>query len=267
MMQSHHMRDATSLGSIFAIQGRVIGAMVLREVRTTFGSSVMGYVWAILTPTVGVAMMVMIFTAIGRVAPFGTSLALFFATGFLTLDMFRKMSNSLMGVLTANKGLLTYPPIKETDVILARFLVIFVTYVFIMIVFYGALIWLDLAELPAYWHELFLAVAAVAMLGLGFGMVNMFIIMRWYAWRHIERILTRPLFFLSGIFYVPSQLPSEAIAILKWNPVLHGIEWIRNGYYPNYDSSVLDKTYMLSVIACLLLVGLGGERLTRRGRG
>lgn len=266
-MPGTRMQAFNTLSSVFAIQGRVIGALIMREVRTTFGSSVMGYVWAILTPTVGVAIMVVIFSAIGRVAPFGTSLALFFSTGLLTLEMFRKLSSSLMNVLNANKGLLTYPPITETDVILARFLVVFLTYIVIMMLFYGTLVWTGRAELPANWHALFMGIAAVALLGLGFGMLNMFILMRWYAWRHVERILTRPLLIISGVFYVPSQLPSEAIAIVKWNPVLHGIEWVRNGYYPNYDSAVLDKTYMLSVIACLLLVGLGGERLTRRGRG
>lgn len=266
-MQSERMQGINSMASVFAVQGRVIGALLLREVRSSFGSSVMGYVWAILTPTAGVAMMVLIFSAIGRVAPFGTSLALFFATGFLTLELFRKLSSALMNVLNVNKGLLTYPPITETDVILARFLVISLTYVVIMALFYGTLYWTGLSDLPAYWHEFFLAFAAVALLGGGFGILNLFVFMRWQAWRHIEKILTRPLFLVSGVFYVPSQLPSEAIAVLKWNPVLHGVEWVRNGIYPNYDSAVLDKTYLLSVIACLLLVGLGGERLTRRGRG
>lgn len=81
-----------------------------------------------------------------------------------------------------------------------------------------------------------------------------------------RKILTRPLFFLSGIFYVPSQLPPEAIAILKWNPVLHLVEWTRTGYYSNYGSVVLDKSYPLGIAILFILLGLLGERIYRKKR-
>ena len=51
---------------------------------------------------------------------------------------------------------------------------------------------------------------------------------------------------------------------LKWNPVLHAVEWMRNGYYADYDSMVLDKAYLVVVGGILVFVGLAGERLTRR---
>jgi capsular polysaccharide transport system permease protein len=75
-----------------------------------------------------------------------------------------------------------------------------------------------------------------------------------------------PLFFISGIFYIPSNLPQEAISILEWNPVLHLVEWMRMGYYPNYDSTVLDKTYPLGIAMILILFGLAGERFYRKNR-
>ncbi|MDA1237308.1 MAG: ABC transporter permease, partial [Acidobacteria bacterium] len=114
--------------------------------------------------------------------------------------------------------------------------------------------------------ELIQAFIAIAMLGFGFGTLNAVVISLWDSWQHIEKILTRPLFFLSGIFYIPSTLPPKAIAIIKWNPVLHLVEWVRTGYYPNYESTVLDKTYPIGIAMILILFGLAGERLYRNKR-
>lgn len=221
---------AMTMGGLIALQARVIGALVLRETRATFGTSHFGYLWAIVTPTAGVAVLVVVFSSIGREPPFGSSLALFFATGILTLEFFNKLSNTLMGTFNANRAMLTYPPIKMADALFARLILISATYLLIMLIFYTGLVLVNLAEWPTYPEQLVLAFATIALLGFGFGTLNAVIISLWDSWLQIEKILTRPLFFISGIFYIPSNLPPEAIAFLKWNPVLHLVEWIRTGY-------------------------------------
>lgn len=251
---------------LLALQMKVIGALVLRETRATFGTSQIGYLWAIITPAASVGVLVALFSLIGRQPPFGSSLALFFATGILTLEMFNKLSTTLMNTFDANKALLTYPLIKETDALFARLILISVTYLLIMAIFYTALVALDLAGIPAYPEDLMLAFIVTALLGFGFGTLNAVIVSLWESWRHIEKVLTRPLFFISGIFYIPSNLPPEAVAILKWNPVLHLVEWVRSGYYPNYDSTILDRTYPAGIAMVLILLGLAGERLYRKKR-
>jgi hypothetical protein len=61
--------------------------------------------------------------------------------------------------------------------------------------------------MPAHPGRTMEAFAAIALLGLAFGIVNAVILSLWDSWRHVEKIVTSPLFFLSGIFYVPSLLP------------------------------------------------------------
>ncbi len=259
------MKDLT-MGGLIVLQARVIGALVLRETRATFGTTQFGYLWAIITPSASVAVLVAVFSVIGRQSPFGSSLALFFATGLLTLEFFNKLSNTLMMTFDANKALLTYPLIKETDALFARLILISATYLVIMLIFYTGLMLFDLAEWPTYPEVLVQAFAATALLGFGFGTLNAVLVSLWDSWRHVEKILTRPLFFISGIFYIPSNLPREAISILEWNPVLHLVEWMRMGFYPNYDSIILDKTYPLGIAMILILFGLAGERIYRKNR-
>ena len=251
------------ISSAIRIQMRVIVALLLRETRTTFGNSSLGYLWAIITPALGVGLLVLIFSFASRQPPFGQSLALFFATGFLTYEFYNKLSNSLMTVLDANKALLLYPVVTETSAIVARFILITLTYFIIMWIFYGGLILLGLANSPSFPIDLSLAFLAVALLGLGIGLMNLMIIGIWQSWRFIWQIINRPMFFISGIFFIPSLLPDYALNYLKWNPVLHLIEWIRTAYYPNYDSRVLDYSYVLTISFLFIVIGLTGERLLR----
>jgi capsular polysaccharide transport system permease protein len=255
-----------STTELLDLQVRVIASLVLRETRATFGTSTFGYVWAIITPSVGVGLMAFLFSMIGRQPPFGSSLALFFATGILTLQFFSELSSKLMTVFDANRALLTYPIIKDVDTLIARALLVAATYVLILAIFYGALIAVGLASLPARPEHVILAFLATWLLGLGFGTLNAVIASVWDTWTQIEKILTRPLFFISGAFYVPSQMPPQAGEVLQWNPVLHLVEWFRNGFYPNYNSMILDVWYPVGVGAGMLLVGLAGERLFRWAR-
>ena len=255
-----------STSELLALQVRVILSLVLRETRATFGTSSFGYAWAVITPTASVAVLVVLFSLVGRHAPFGSSLALFFATGILTLRFFSDLSSKLMTVFGANKALLTYPVIKDVDTILARTLLISATYLVIMVIFYSGLIAVGMAELPSRPEHLVMAFLSTIFFGLGYGTVNAVIASVWETWMQIEKVLTSPLFFISGIFYVPSQLPATAQEVLEWNPILHLVEWFRYGFYSNYNTSILDMTYPATLGAVLLLVGLSGERLFRRSR-
>lgn len=255
-----------STKQLLALQVRVIGGLILRETRATFGTSVVGYVWAIVTPAASIGILVFIFSLVGRQTPFGSSFALFFSTGMLTLQFFNELSNKLMTVFNANKALLTYPVIKDVDTLIARACLICLTYLTIMGIFYGSLYALDLMPPPAAPEQLVLAYLACAFLGFGFGAFNAVLMSLWETWAQIEKVLTRPLFFISGVFYVPGQLPPEAIAILQWNPVLHLIEWFRIGFYPNYTLPILDKTFPITVGVIFLVIALSGERLFRKHR-
>jgi capsular polysaccharide transport system permease protein len=248
------------------LQIRVILALMLREVRMTFGTSHIGYLWAIIQPLVSISFLVFVFYIIGQQSPYGTSLALFFATAILTLELYNKLSVSLMRAFTSNKSLLTYPMIKETDTLFARLLLIACTFFLINCLFYGVLIFLGLASLPAHPEKIVLAYLGTCALGFGIGTLNAILYQRSEAWQHVEKIFARPLFYMSGVFYIPSLLPPEAIAILRWNPILHLVEWTREGYYMNYHSDVLNVGYPLAVATVLTLVGLFWERISRKQR-
>lgn len=243
---------------------RVIYALILRETRATFGTSSLGYLWAFITPIFGVGLLVLVFSFASRQPPFGQSLALFFATGFLPFEYYRKLSNSLLSVLDSNKSLLLYPVVFPISSILARFFLISITYIIIMGFFYFALICLELASYPANLVSLLNAFLLMSIFGFSIGMVNLCLYTVWNSWKNVWAIIQRPMFFISGVFFIPTFLPENILKLLSWNPVLHCIEFFRISYYSNYDSIILNTNYVLWLSLTLILIGMFLERVLRR---
>lgn len=248
----------------FLIQVRVTLALVLRETRVTFGTAQLGYVWAVANPILGVTILAVIFSAVSRHPPIGTSFVLFFATGMLPFEMYQKFAKSLMSVFDQNKGLYAYPPVKALDPVFARSLLIFATYCLVFMMFFLTLVMLGIAEFPNNLAKTLMAFLSICLLGFGTGLTNAVIKGLWKTWSQIENIVSKPMFFLSGIFFIPTMFSPEIRYWLSWNPMLHAIEWFREGYYPNYESSVLDIGYIYTYIGVLLILGFGGERLYRK---
>src|SRR5690606_2813292 len=103
-----------------------------------------------------------------------------------------------------------------------------------------------------------------SLLGFGLGSINAIMKTYWAAWRSIEPILMRPLFLMSGVFYTPQMFPTTVSDLLSWNPVIHGIELIRSGYYDGYRTEFIDVSYLLGWAIALPLAGLAAERFLPR---
>lgn len=247
-------------------QWRVLIALVLRETRATFGTSHLGYAWAVATPALGITVLVVIFAQIGRQPPYGESLALFFASGLLTVEFFTRLSTTLMHGIEANKALLSYPMVGALDVLMARAVLITMTYALIMALFYAGLWALGMARLPYNPAGMLCAFGATAFLGTAMGVCNAAIVGVWDAWRHVQGLINRPLMFVSGVFYVPELLPRAFGDVLWWNPVLHLVEGFRVALYPAYPDQLFTPWYPLVWATGLLLVGLSLERFTRSAR-
>jgi len=252
------------MNTLIASQTRVIGALVLRETRSAFGDTQFGYLWAIVNPALSTFILVLIFSSVGRSPAFGTSFALFFATGILPFQTYSKLSGSLMTAIYSGRGLLSYPLVNEVDLLLSKYIIITLTYVMIILIFFPVIMIWDGASPPVQIEVCAAAFLLLTLLGLGAGTTNAVLFKLWPTWRQLEAVISRPLFFLSGIFYVPSEFPTHIVSWLSWNPILHGIEWFREGYYSNYNSIVLDKSYLMTCILLLLVFGFSGERLYRK---
>jgi capsular polysaccharide transport system permease protein len=256
---------ASAFGKALACQVRVVAALILREMRVRFGRSQLGYLWAVAEPLAYVAAFSAMFHFMDRHPPFGSSMPLFFVAGILPFQMFRNLANQLSGAFNANQALMTYPIVQPIDTIVSRTILEVATSLFIMLVVITAFVVTGEAPMPANIIRIFEAIVLLAMLGFGFGLMSAVIITRVDAWQNVSRLIMTPMLFLSGVFYSLDTLPPTVRAFVAWNPVVHGVEMFRDGYYTNYRSSDIEPFYIFICGLLLTFIALAMER-TIRGR-
>ena len=250
------------------VQGRVIGALVLREIHTINGNSRLGYLWVLIQSifSIGVFWGVRYFMGAGQ-APHGMNMAVFLATGFAFWNIFSNGISRCMTAVEANKTLLTFPQVTEFDVMLARIIVISATQIItasIICVISMAL--LDEVMIFGSLTLLLFLMITVPMLTLGCGMVFASLAVFVPALNNIIPMVLRILFFLSGVFFSVSVFSQSVSEILLLNPILHAIELVRMSLHEPYAVTGVSSTYVF--ISTVMMCAVGGylERYVRTRR-
>lgn len=235
---------------------RIVMALMLREMATTYGRSAGGYLWAILEPVLGVALLSVIFSLAMMRPGLGSNFPLFYASGLLPFLMFNDIANKVAGSIRFSRPFLAYPSVTFIDAMIARILLNVLTHTAIVgiiltsiVIFYELPLVFDLAAI----FELLLV---TALLAVGVGTLNCYLSTAFPVWERIWSILTRPLFLMSGIFFLYGMMPTQAQNILWYNPLIHSIGLMRQGLYPTYDGDYLSPGYVVGVSVALLVLGL-----------
>ena len=253
-----------NLGSPLQIFVRNTFSMVLREMRSKFGEQKLSYAWALLEPLGWVLMMSLIFMAMGsHVPPVGDSFVLFFSTGLVPFSAFRDTGNVVRSAVKQNKPLLFFPIIKPIDAFVSRAVLELLTQITVFAIIVGTHTFAYQAPLHADWVNVIIPFVLLAIMGFNIGIINCVIGAHFHAWEQIWGVISRPMFILSGIFFVADAMPSEVRAVLSWNPMMHCIEWLRTGFYPEFNSTFVDVGYVLSFTFGGLFVALVLERIFR----
>jgi capsular polysaccharide transport system permease protein len=253
-----------SLARGMAGQAEVVWALVLRETRTRFGKNQLGYLWALFEPLLMIGMFYVLFTVAGRSTGAGMDVWSFITTGFVPYLIFRGTADRIAASVDGNRGLLFYPHVQPLDIVFARALLEAGTYVAI----FGALM-----GLHAIYHEqlviddVLLVLQGLALawgFGLALGLVLCSLSVVSKAMDRTKGVLLRPFFWTSGIFFTANELPGGAREVLLYNPVLHAVELVRGGWFPDYTVRHADPMYVVTWIFGLGLAGLVLERVVRR---
>lgn len=231
-------------------------ALMLREISTTYGRSAGGYLWAVIEPVLGVALLSVMFSLALARPSLGTNFPLFYATGFLPFVMYNDIAGKIAGSIRYSKPFLAYPSVTFLDAMIARLLLNALTHTAVITIVLTAIF--VIYQLPVVINigPIIEALLLLTLLAAGVGTVNCYLISTFPVWERAWGIITRPLFLVSGIFFLYEMMPMKAQAILWYNPLIHCITLLRTGVYPTYKADYVSPSYVIVISAILLLLGL-----------
>ncbi len=224
--------------SPFEIQKAVVFALFVRELKTRFGKYRLGYAWALLEPMAHVIVLSAIWSAMGRSEFSGIPVSLFLATGIVPFLFFQKTTTQCMNAVASNRGLFNYRQVRPVDPVLARIILESMVYFssYLMLLFVAG--WFFNYDIGVH-NLLGLIVINTLLYLLTFGVGLTFSV---YGTLYPEMMklvpifIFRPMYFMSGILFPLSVIPTEYHHWLLWNPLLHIVELNHLFYFRGFES-------------------------------
>ena len=235
---------------------RAIGALILREISTTYGRSPGGYIWAVLEPTAGIMLLTLIFSIGFRAPPLGNNFPLFYAIGILPLLMYTDISVKLGQTVQFSRALLSYPRVTFLDALVARLFLNTLTQLIVNVLVLGFILAVLKPTTTLNFAKIIQAYALTFTLAAGIGTLNSFLTLAYPIWQTVWSVLNRPLFLVSCIFFNFESIPQPYSGYLWYNPVVHIVGLMRDGFYPFYKPGYISILYPMGIGATTLMVGL-----------
>lgn len=191
---------------------------------------------------------------------------MFLLCGFSTLHIFMESMTKCKSAVDGNLGLLYFPQVEPMDIYFARVILIVATKMFSFVLL---VMIINTMGYPVYINTLrymLIAWAFAATLGMGFGIV-LGSISRYIATvDNLVPLITRILFFTSGVFYSFDNLPPHAQAVMQYNPIFQCVELTRSSFSSVYYASFASYRYLASIMLVLIFFGFISDRMTRHKR-
>jgi capsular polysaccharide transport system permease protein len=248
--------EETPLAEALAIQWRVIQALLLRELISSFGRNNIGFLWMFISPALFVGGFAAIHALILDGARETVPMVPFFLTGWSAMLLWRGMFSKCSGAVGANRGLLYHRNVTVYDLFFARMLLEGASVTVAFIGLMTATVSFGLIAMP---HDVLGMIQGWFLLywfGVGFALVMAVLMDRYSLIKNLNRLISISLLVLSGAFFMVDWLPTQVQAQVLWIPMVHGTEMIRGAYFGPMVTAHFSVAYLSTVNLLLLFSGL-----------
>ncbi len=258
-----------SLRRSLAIQLRVVGALLLREVLTRFGRHNIGFLWLFVEPMLFTLVVAAVWYWIRDKGMHGLEMSIvpFAITGYSSILLWRNAAGRCASAVKPNLALLYHRNVTVMDLFAARLLLEIAGATTSLIVLLGALVLLGRAEKPADPLTMVGGWLLLVWFAVSLGLIIGPLAERSSSFHRIWQALHYPLIPLSGALFLVDWLPTQAQAIILWVPMVNGVEMLRAGYYGSAIQSHYSAGYLAVVNLIMLWFGLQLVDRSRRTVG
>jgi len=252
-----------------SIQFEVIKALIQREMITRWGRKNIGFLWVVVEPLAiifAISAAISIFrlyrtAAIYRL--FNVDVIAFALLAYSTAFLWRRPPMMCASSVNANAGLLLHRNVKLFDLFMARFFLEMIGVTCSFLILLVGCIAFDLIAVPVSF-ELMIA-AWLLMIWLAFGVCyvigSLIIINHGFliVWMGVSILV----YMISGTIFMVDWLPVKYQSLVLWNPIVHGMEMMRHGYYGDAVKTYENPLYLIGWDLALMLLGLWTVRSNR----
>jgi len=250
--------------SSFQVLRDVTFGLLIRELKTRFGSYRLGYAWALLDPLLMISLFSAIFGMRSQSGFGGVPVQVFITAGYLPFMFFNKVVSQLKSAVNANMGLFCYRQVTPFATFVARFILESIIGLVVGVILVLGLMWFGFDAIPNDPLEVVLIYSLLMIFS--FSLVIFFCVLGSLfkeAYKFLS-LMMMPLMFISCVMYPLATVPSQFQHWFLWNPLVHAIELIRSGWIAGYTSPNVSWVYLSSVTLVLLTFAMSCYRLSHR---
>ena len=248
------------LARSWVIQRRVIWALTLREMLTRYGRHNIGFLWLFVEPMIFTLGVAALWTATKAVHGSTLPIVAFAITGYSSVLLWRNMPFRCIGAIDPNLPLMYHRNVRPIDIYAARLLLEAsgASMSFILLtIFFNFIGWVkmpeDVLQVMTGWLMLAWFGCSLALLLGALSETSELVEKLWHPASYL-------LFPLSGAAFIVDALPPNAREVVLYLPMIHGVEYIREGFFGSEIRAHYDLAYMAAFNLALMILGLAQER-------
>lgn len=240
-----------------AVSFAVWKAIFLREALDRLFDMRAAWFWLLIEPVLHIGFLVFVFTVIRMRTVGNADVAIWIIVGMLAFFLFRRTAVQVTYAVDSNRPLFTYRQVKPFDPVLARAVLEAFLMSIISIIIIGTAILLSHEAWPYDALLVLQANLGLWLFGMGYGLVASVLMELVPEMEHVLKILMLPLYLISGVIFPLAAVPQPYLDLLMLNPVAHGLELARAGFFPYYHTvQGLSMEYLYAWGISSLFLGL-----------
>jgi ABC-2 type transport system permease protein/capsular polysaccharide transport system permease protein len=232
----------------------------MREVLTRYGRHNIGVLWLFVEPMIFTPGIVTLWSFSGLDHGSSLPIAAFAITGYSSVLLWRNMSGRTIRSLDPNLSFFYHRNVRAIDIFLSRLILELAgatTSLIVLSCIFHFLGQIDLPEdvlqVAAGWLMLAWFGAALAITLGAVSEVSETVEKLWHPASYL-------IFPLSGAAFMVDALPPAGQHVVLYLPMVHGVEFLREGFFGSKFIAHYDLAYMGIFNAVLTLIGLSQER-------
>ncbi|MDK4744797.1 ABC transporter permease [Leclercia adecarboxylata] len=238
--------------------------LLIRELKTRFGSYRLGYAWALLDPLLMISLFSVVFGMRSQSGFGGVPVQVFITAGYLPFMFFNKVVSQLKSAVNANMGLFCYRQVTPFATFVARFILEAIIGLVVGGILVLGLLWFGFDAIPADPLQVLIGYGLLMVFSFSLGVIFCVIGTLVPEADKFLGLLMMPLMFISCVMFPLATIPAQYQHWFLWNPLVHALELIRSGWISGYSSPNASWTYLFGITLVLLTFAMSCYRLSHR---